>query len=108
MGNVAPKTYYVYILSNSSRMLYTGVTNNLRRRILEHKQKLIKGFTKKYSLTRVVYYETTTDVRAAIARKKHIQGWLRAKKIELIEPVNPTWKDLAADWFPKGKSKPAD
>ena len=96
------KNYYVYIMASKSRTLYTGVTNNLVRRVYEHKQKLIPGFTKKYNIARLVYCETFPDVRAAIAREKQIKGWLRAKKIALIESLNPDWKDLSADWFQNG------
>jgi putative endonuclease len=91
---VKSKSYVVYIMSNRSKTLYTGVTNNLERRVYEHKSKLIPGFTAKYNLTVVVYYEETSDVQSAIAREKTIEGWVRAKKIALIESVNPTWKDL--------------
>ena len=79
------KNYYVYIVSNEARTLYIGITNNLERRLYEHKNKLINGFTKKYNLTKLVYYETTIDVRDAIAREKQLKGWLRIKKITLIE-----------------------
>jgi putative endonuclease len=89
------KHYYVYIMTNHSKTLYTGVTNNLERRVHEHRLKLIPGFTSKYNITRLVYYEETTDVLSAIAREKTIKGWLRTKKIALIESVNPTWNDLA-------------
>jgi putative endonuclease len=90
------KRYYVYILASRSRRLYTGVTSNLARRVTQHKQDLIAGFTCQYKIHRLVYYEVTNDVRAAIAREKQIKGWLRAKQIALIESVNPTWEDLAA------------
>ena len=89
------KQYYVYMMTNKSRTLYTGVTNDLERRVYEHKQKLVPGFTAKYNITRLVYFEVTQDVRAAIAREKQIKGWLRRKKITLIESVNPEWKDLS-------------
>jgi len=79
------KHYYVYILTNKSKTLYTGVTNNLERRIYEHKHKSIEGFTKKYNLTKLVYYEIAEDVRSAITGEKQIKGWLRSKKIRLIE-----------------------
>jgi len=88
------KLYYVYIMTNRSKTLYTGVTNNLERRVHEHKMKSIAGFTSKYNITRLVYYEETTDVLSAISREKTIKGWVRAKKLALIESVNPTWKDL--------------
>jgi putative endonuclease len=93
------KQYYVYIMTNRSGTLYTGVTSDLRRRVYEHKHKLIPGFTSKYNITRLVYYEATNDVNAAIAREKQIKGWLRRKKIALVESTNPKWQDLAQDWF---------
>jgi putative endonuclease len=92
------RQYYVYIMSSKSRTLYTGVTNNLRRRIYEHQHKLTPGFTAKYNITRLVYYEATSDIRSAIAREKQIKGWLRAKKIALIQSINPDWQDLSVDW----------
>ena len=91
--------YYVYILSNSSRTLYVGVTNNLVRRLYQHKQKLVEGFTKKYNATWLVYYEQTQDVKAAIFREKQIKGWRRAKKVELIALLNRLWKDQSAGWY---------
>lgn len=92
------KQFYVYIMTNRSRTLYTGVTNDLQRRVFEHKHKLIPGFTQKYNITNLVYYEATGDVREAIAREKQIKGWLRAKKVALIESVNSDWRDLSEDW----------
>jgi putative endonuclease len=86
-------------MSNHSRTLYTGVTNDLFRRVTEHKQKMIPGFTKKYNLTKLVYFEETNDIREAITREKQIKGWLRAKKIALIEKDNTDWKDLSAEWY---------
>ena len=86
-------------MTNRSKTLYTGVTNDLYRRVYEHKQKLIPGFTQKYNINRLVYYQETSDIREAIAREKQIKGWLRAKKITLIESANPQWRDLSADWF---------
>jgi putative endonuclease len=83
------KTYYVYIMTNTSRTLYTGVANNLLRRVYEHKHKLIPGFTSRYNITQLVYFEETSDVRSALEREKQIKGWLRAKKIALIESLNP-------------------
>jgi putative endonuclease len=85
-------------MTNKSGTLYTGVTNNLERRIYEHKQKLVPGFTTKYNITRLVYYEATDDIGAAIEREKQIKGWLRRKKIALIDAVNPEWRDLSVDW----------
>jgi putative endonuclease len=80
-------------------MCYVGVTNNIHRRILEHKNKLVPGFSKKYNLHRLIYFEAFGDIRDAIAREKQIKGWTRLRKIALIESVNPKWEDLAADWF---------
>jgi len=93
------RQYYVYIMTNRSKTLYTGVTNDIERRVYEHKQKLIDGFTKRYNLTMLVYYETTDDVRSAIGREKQIKGWLRSKKTTLIESVNPEWRDLSDGWY---------
>jgi putative endonuclease len=95
------KEYYVYIMTNRSRTLYTGVTNDLKRRVYEHKHKLVPGFTQKYNITLLTYCEATPDVRSAIEREKQIKGWLRAKKIALIESVNSEWRDLSDDW-PEG------
>jgi len=93
------KQYYVYMMSSKTRTLYVGITNNLERRVYEHKQKLIPGFTSKYDLTWLVYCAETNDVREAIAREKQLKGWSRAKKVALIEEMNPEWEDLAATWF---------
>jgi putative endonuclease len=95
------KQYYIYIMTNSSRTLYTGVTDDLVRRVYEHKNKLIKGFTQKYNITRLIYYEITSDIQAAIQREKQIKGWLRRKKIALIEAANPEWEDLSEGWYEK-------
>ena len=92
------KQYYVYIMSSKSGTLYTGMTNNLARRVYEHKHKLIPGFTQKYNVNRLVYCEVFNQVQDAIAREKSIKGWLRRKKIELIESSNPTWADLSEEW----------
>jgi putative endonuclease len=85
-------------MTNHKRTLYTGITSDLKRRVYEHKQKLKPGFTSKYNINQLVYYEETSDVKQAIAREKQIKGWLRAKKIVLIESINPEWRDLSADW----------
>ena len=92
------RTYYTYILASRSRVLYVGVTNDLARRVGEHKRGLVAGFTRKYRVTRLVYFEESADIRAAIAREKEIKGWKRARKISLIEGHNPTWEDLAENW----------
>jgi len=86
-------------MTNKSRRLYTGVTNNLERRVYEHKHKLLPGFTSKYNITKLVFFEAGDDISVAIAREKQIKGWLRAKKIALIESMNPEWKDLSEDWY---------
>jgi putative endonuclease len=95
------KEYYVYIMTNKTRTLYTGVTGDLARRVYEHKNKLIQGFTSKYNIQYLVYYETTASINSAIEREKQIKGWLRAKKVALINSMNPEWKDLSEEWFIK-------
>jgi len=101
------RIFHVYILSNISKMLYIGVTNNLERRILEHKTKLIPGFSQRYNLHRLVHFESFADIRDAIVREKQLKGWLRVRKVELIESTNPNWGDLAEDLFktPKGTNE---
>ena len=90
--------YYVYIMANQyNNVLYTGVTNNLERRVYEHKNGLIDGFTKKYHVHKLVWFESCSDVKAAIAREKQIKGWVRSKKIALIESMNPKWVDIASN-----------
>ena len=91
------KHYYVYIVASRSRVLYTGVTNDLHRRMHQHKHKLVEGFTKNYNVNRLVYYEVTDDVRAAIRREKQIKAWRRDKRVALIEMQNPTWADLSEE-----------
>jgi putative endonuclease len=89
------RRYFVYIMTNSARTLYVGVTNNLDRRVWQHKEKLIPGFTKRYNITKPVYFEEYANVKEAIAREKQIKGWLRSKKSALIESINPSWSDLS-------------
>jgi putative endonuclease len=86
--------YFVYIMTNKSRTLYVGMTNNLRSRVVQHKEKLIPGFTQRYNITLLIYFEEFSDVRYAIAREKEIKKWRREKKIKLIETVNPEWKEI--------------
>jgi len=94
--------HYVYILTNwSNKVLYTGVTNNLERRLYEHKNKSVKGFTEKFNINKLVYFDSTTDIKAAIAREKQIKGWTRNKKNDLIESINPQWNDLSENWGKK-------
>ncbi|HTY08697.1 MAG TPA: GIY-YIG nuclease family protein [Candidatus Edwardsbacteria bacterium] len=89
------KDCYVYIAANKGKMLYTGVTNDLRRRSLEHKQRLLPGFTRQYAIDTIAYFEHFTDIRHAIGREKQIKGYRRGKKIALIESINKEWRDLA-------------
>jgi len=92
-------TYYVYLLTNwNNKVMYLGVTNNLERRLYEHKNKLVKGFTEKYNVNKLVYFEETQDVTAAIAREKEIKKWRREKKNQLVNRMNPNWKDLISGW----------
>jgi len=88
------KQYYVYILTNKSNTLYTGITDDLYRRLYEHKNKLTPGFTKKYNIDKLIYYEVFDDPESAIQREKEIKGWTRKKKMELIKKVNPNFKEL--------------
>ncbi|MEJ8752234.1 GIY-YIG nuclease family protein [Lagierella sp. ICN-221743] len=92
------KNYYIYIMANKTNTtIYIGVTGNLIKRVWEHKNKLIKGFTTRYNVEKLVYYEETTDVNSAIAREKQLKGWTRKKKNQLIESMNPNWDDLYDD-----------
>ena len=93
------KTYYVYIMASKSRTLYTGVTNNLERRVLQHRRKLFSGFTARYNINRLVHYEVFGEILAAIAREKQIKSWGRGKKVVLVESTNRDWKDLSASWY---------
>ena len=88
------KNYYIYMMTNQTKTLYVGVTNNLEKRVYEHKNKLVPGFTRKYNITSLVWFEETSDISSAIAREKQIKGRLRSKKIRLIESLNPNWNDL--------------
>ena len=93
------RTYHVYILASRSRTLYTEVTNDLMRRVFEHKTHIVAGFTDRYRIDRLVHFEDTSDINAAIAREKQIKAWRREKKLRLIESDNPTWQDLSAGWY---------
>ena len=107
-----PKRFFVYILTNGPRhhVLYIGITGNLVRRVFQHRNKLIPGFTSRYNLTRLVHYEMFFYPDAAIAREKQLKEWLRRRKIELIESMNPHWHDLAESWYdtykPRTQSEP--
>ena len=92
------REYHVYILASKSGVLYVGVTNDLTRRVSEHQAKIISGFTSKYNVVRLVYFESFGDIRDAIAREKQLKGWRRGKKIALIQSLNPNWGDLSAEW----------
>ena len=95
-----PKNYYVYLITNMhNSVLYLGVTNNLLRRVYEHKNKLTKGFTSKYNVQKLVYFEMTGEVQDAIAREKEIKKWRREKKNDLVESMNPEWNDLSEGWY---------
>jgi len=96
---VRRRRYYVYIMSSKSRRLYTGVTRDLTRRVGEHRGGGLPGFTSRYNIRRLVYWEEFGEVREAIEREKEIKGWRRGKKVQLVESVNRGWKDLAAGWF---------
>jgi putative endonuclease len=99
--------FHVYILASHSRVLYAGVTRDLTRRIYQHRLGQIPGFTQRYHVTRLVYFEETPSARAAFEREHQIKGWSRAKKIQLIESVNAGWLDLAQDWFERSSSSRA-
>jgi putative endonuclease len=91
-------SFYTYILASRSRVLYIGSTNDLRLRVSQHKSLSREGFTRRYNVTRLVYFEETPSSRAAVERERELKGWARRKKIDLIESVNPKWRDLSEDW----------
>ncbi len=92
--------YFVYIVSNASRTLYIGVTNDIDRRVYEHRNKIADGFTKRYNITKLVYFEVFSDIKQAIVRETELKGWIRKKKINLINSMNPKWYDLSKKWEP--------
>ncbi len=96
---ISDRRYSVYIMASASGRTYVGMTNDIERRVWEHKQKLVEGFTQKYNMTKLVYYEQHATAASAIDRETQIKGWLRKRKVELIEAENPGWDDLAKDWF---------
>jgi len=98
---VRDHNYFTYIAASKSRTLYIGVTNGLIRRMYEHKHKLVPGFTAQYNCNRLVWFERFQYIDNAIRREKQLKGWLRSRKIALIEQSNPTWEDLSATWFPE-------
>jgi len=95
------KVYCVYVLASRSRVLYTGVTSQLLERVKQHRDGLVPGFTARYRIHRLVYFESFDNPKTAIVREKQIKGWNRAKKVSLIEASNPAWEDLAEKFFPK-------
>jgi putative endonuclease len=93
-------SFYVYLLTNqNNKVMYVGMTNHLERRVYEHQTKQVTGFTEKYNVSKLVYFEETPDVHAAIAREKEIKKWRREKKNRLVVAANPEWKDLSEGWF---------
>jgi putative endonuclease len=98
------RLYYVYILASTSRILYTGITNSIQRRTYEHREKMVPGFTSRYNVTQLMYYEVFSDPRLAIGREKQIKAWRREKRVAFIESKNPGWRDLSEEWMPM-KSK---
>jgi putative endonuclease len=96
--------FFVYILASRSGVLYIGVTRDLLRRMHQHRVGQVPGFTRRYHVNRLVFYEQTPSARSAFERERQIKGWKRQKKIRLIETVNPEWVDLAKEWFPTGKA----
>ena len=93
------RRYYVYLLTNwNNKVMYVGLTNDLERRVYEHKHKLVEGFTQKYNVNKLVYFEETGDVNAALAREKEIKKWRREKKNNLVRAMNPEWEDLSKQW----------
>ena len=92
------RQYFIYIMTNRSETLYTGVTNNLEQRVVQHKKGSIPGFTSRYKITRLLYFESTSDVHAALGREKQIKSWSRKRKLDLIASANPEWRDLSQEW----------
>jgi putative endonuclease len=101
------RNYYVYILCNVHHTLYIGVTSDLQVRMYQHRNATFEGFTSRYGIDSLVYFESTNDVNEAIAREKQLKGWVRRKKVALIERDNPGWTDLAASWFEPQSTDPS-
>ncbi len=93
------RQYFIYIMTNGVGTLYVGMTNDLMLRILQHKDQLVEGFSKKNSITMLVYYEATNDIVAAISREKQLKRWSNSQKVALVESMNPQWSDLSAEWY---------
>ena len=98
-----PRQYYVYIMASERQTIYIGVTNDLERRVWQHKNKTVPGFTARYDCTKLVYYETTENVTVAIERENQIKGWVRAKKVALVRLINPGFDDLSLEWSTPGE-----
>jgi putative endonuclease len=101
-SDILAMTYHVYIMASRSKRLYVGVTNNLPRRVHQHKTGHFGGFTSRYNMTALVFYEQAGSPQSAIAREKQIKGWVRKRKLTLVQGQNPDWKDLSAAWFEPG------
>lgn len=97
------RRYWMYIMASRSRVLSTGMTNDLRRRVIKHKSKQVPGFTRRYNVTRLVYFEEFSRARDAITREKQIKGWVRSKKVTLTESENPEWRDWAEELNPSSQ-----
>lgn len=93
------KEYSVYIMASRTKVIYTRVSGNLMERVWQHKNKITKGFTACYNVNKLVYYAQTNDIHEALEFEKRVKGWVRRKKVELIESINPNWEDLARDWY---------
>ena len=93
------KNYYIYIMTSQSGTLYVGMTNNIKKRVYQHKNHLIPGFTDKYTIDQLLYVETMSDLVSAIRREKQLKKWRREKKVTLVDSQNPDWKDLSEDWY---------
>ena len=101
-----PRAYYFYVMASYRGALYAGVTNDLTRRVYEHKHKVVEGFTKQYNVTKLVYDEIADSIEAAIEREKQVKGWVRRKKVELVESMNPYWEDLTKEWYDEMPATP--
>ena len=100
------REYFFYMMASYRGALCAGVTNDLTRRVYEHQHKVVEGFTKKYNVTKLVYYEATDNIEVAIRRENQVKAWLRRKKVALIESVNPYWEDLAKEWYEEMPATP--
>jgi putative endonuclease len=96
---MSQRSYWTYIMTNRSGTLYIGVTNNLARRVYEHRNHVLPGFTAHYRIDRLIHAESFSEIRDAISRERQLKNWSRARKLALIKENNPDWRDLAAEWF---------